>query len=218
MADFIGHEAAYRGDEAVSKRQGFKILILGAGALGSWLSDLLARQGYQSIAVLDMEKVDSDNFGTQNYGKSDTGRSKAQQTAQNIFRRIGIRVTPVHKKLGDGNIRSLLRGFDLVVDLFDNAASRELVRKFCAESKQECLHAGMSATGYFEVIWNEKYKVAFGHEEDPEAPCDYPLASNLVMLCVGATAEVINSFVDDDQKYDLDFWLNRMKMNKYDHQ
>lgn len=213
MSDFLAHESAYRGKQAVERRNKVKITLMGAGALGSFLADLLARQGYNALTIVDMEKVDPENYGTQNYGRTDAGRSKAQQTAQNIFRRIGVRVEPVHKKVTEHTVRPLVKGEDIIVDLFDNAESRELLRKTCAEMNVACVHAGMGTMGYFEVIWNERYKVAFGHEEDPNAPCDYPLSSNLVMLCVGATAEVINTFVDDGRKVDVDFWLSKMAMS-----
>jgi molybdopterin/thiamine biosynthesis adenylyltransferase len=216
MAEFLGHEGAFRGEEIVKKRSGAKVTLLGAGALGSWLCDLLARQGYGSLTIVDMEKVDHDNFGTQNYGKTDSGRAKAVQSAQNIFRRIGVKVVGLSKKVTASNIRTMIKGQDLIVDLFDNAESRELVRSACAEMGIECLHAGMGTMGYFEVIWNERYKVAFDHEEDADAPCDYPLAANLVTLCVGATAEVINAFVDSGKKVDVDFWLGKFRMNLYE--
>lgn len=214
--DFLGHEKAYRGAESVARRDGVKVILLGAGALGSWLVDLLARQGYNSITVVDRERVDNDNYGTQNYGRTDAARPKATQASQNVFRRIGVRVEGIVKTVTETTIEPILRGQHLVVDLFDNAESRELVRVTCERLGIPCLHAGMGTMGYFEVIWNERYKVAFGHDEDPNAPCDYPMSSNLVMLCVGATAEVINTYIDDGKKIDVDFWLAQMKMNKYE--
>lgn len=197
----------------LSKRQKVNILLCGGGALGSFLADVLARQGYHSLSVIDFDKVEASNAGTQNFGKTDVGRLKVAQIQANVFRRIGVPITPLGKKLTSEN-RKLLRSYDLVIDLFDNAESRKLVFDTAHEFKIPCLHAGLASMGYFEVKWNEAYTPPRdGKKEDvPNAPCDYPLAANLVSLCVGFTAEVINRFVDRSEQIEVEFWLDSMSL------
>ena len=208
---YLQHESLYRPDGVVAKRKQAKILLCGGGALGSFLSDLLARQGYWAQTVLDRDKVDDDNFGTQNYGKADVGRPKATQIRVNAYRRYGVIVKDVVKSLTKDNAKSLVRGFDLVIDLFDNGESRELVRAACKAGKIACVHSGLAAMGYFQVQWNERYIAPPTADED-DAPCDYPLAANLVLMCVAATAEVINRFFESGEKRDVEFWLNSMSL------
>lgn len=211
MSDHLKHEAAYRGNiNLLQQRSNKKLVVMGVGALGSFVTDLLARQGYDSITVVDRDKVERANFGTQNYGKSDIGRAKALQCAQNIMKRIGVNVTPMVKDVDDRNIRPIIKDADLVVDLFDNAVSRKHVKEACELLNIPCIHAGMASIGYFEVIWNESYRIPNGPSDN--APCDYPLASNLVMLCAASLAEVVNRYVDEKQKIQVDFWLSKMKM------
>jgi len=108
-----------------------------------------------------------------------------------------------------------VKGADLVVDLFDNPSARKSVMDACVKFNVPCLHAGMGAIGYFEVIWNENYRIPEDKGDDGlEAPCDYPLASNLVALCVGGLVEVVNRFIDEGEKMQIDFWLNKMKMGE----
>lgn len=208
---YLLHESLYRPDGVVAKRKQSKVLLCGGGALGSWLSDLLARQGYWAQTVLDRDKVEDANFGTQNFGKSDVGRPKATQIRTNTFRRYGVVIKDVVKSLTKDNVKSLVKGFDLVVDLFDNGESRELLRAACEAGKIPCLHSGVAAMGYFLVQWNERYIAPPTVDED-DAPCDYPLAANLVLMCVAATAEVINRFFESGEKRDVEFWLNSMSL------
>jgi len=206
----LKHESLYRGDDAVKKRAAAKILLCGGGALGSWLSDLLARQGYWALTVLDIDKVEDANFGTQMFGRADTGRAKASQIAANIFRRIGVKVGFLNKKITDSNVASIVRGHDLVVDLFDNGDSRKLLHRACLDKKIPCLHAGTAAMGFFEVRWNENYVVPRAQAKPEDAPCDYPMAANLVMMCVAVAAESINRFIDNGEKLNSEFWLKSM--------
>ncbi|MHA2279468.1 MAG: ThiF family adenylyltransferase [Promethearchaeota archaeon] len=211
---YLQHESLYRGVKIVQKRHDARIMICGVGALGSWLIDLLARQGYWNLTALDMGKVGDENFGTQNYGKMDVGRFKAKQIAANVFRRISVPISVITKKLCTNNAAVLLKNQTLVVDLFDNRPGRMAVQQICSHHRWPCVHAGLAAMGFFQVHWNEGYVVPSARNEDAsDAPCEYPLAANLVIMCVAATAEVINRYIDDNQKLNVEFWLNSLSLD-----
>ncbi len=207
----LQHETLYRGEKALQRRKKARVLLCGGGALGSWLADLLARQGYENLTVLDKDKVEEANFGTQCFGKQDAGRPKSAMIKFNTWRRLGIKVTDIHKELTATNAKKELSNFDLVVDVFDNVPSRQLIRQTCLDRKIPCLHSGLAAIGYFGITWNERYvEREPPADADPDGPCEYPLAANLVILCVGATAEVINRFIDSRERRDVGFWLKSM--------
>ncbi len=214
---YLQHEALFRGQAALLARKDVKILLCGGGALGSFLCDLLARQGYWGLAVLDMDKVDDTNYGTQNFGKADVGRLKTQQIRANIFRRIGVNVESLPKKLTRQNARNFVRRFDLVVDLFDNAESRTILQEVCKSEDKACLHAGVAAMGFFEVRWNDTYVIPVPEKQVVgNEPCEYPLAANLVIMCVGVIAEIINKFVTTGLKRSAEFWLKSMSLEIFD--
>lgn len=215
----LGHEEAFRGLQAINRRGKSQILLLGCGALGSNLADLLAKQGYSSLTCLDFDVVEARNFGTQAFGKMDVGRNKAVQVQTNIFRRLGIKVEAVSKKLTRDNIK-LLKPFDLVVDMFDNWDSRELVREYCWANSIPCIHSGMAAIGFLGVKWNtqDSFTGYPSEKQEENAPCEYPLAANLVMLCVAVTAEIINRYVDRGEKMNAELWLSNMKTEFIKHE
>ena len=213
MSDFYGHEIQYRGEEIVAKRSSVPIKICGLGALGSHLSDLLVRQGYSLLTLIDKDTVERKNIGTQIYDPSDIGRSKAIQLANKITRRYGIKSHVAENvTITDMTVDRRLKGSKLVIDVFDNTGSRKLIQDSCKRLGIENIHAGLGSLGFFEVKWNESYYcVSAAKGED--GPCEYSLATNLIILCVGILAETINRWVDKGEKINSEFWLESLKLN-----
>lgn len=191
MADKFHHEAIYRGPAQLAKLVGHRLTICGAGALGSQLADNLARQGFRELRVIDRDRVEEHNVGTQLYGESDVGGWKVEVLRQRLFRAAGVEIDAARKELTDRTARGLLQGGGLVIDTFDNSASRRLVQETCRALQLPCLHAGLYAD-YGEVIWGEHYRVPRDGAGDV---CDYPLARNLVLLVVAVASEVVVRFV-----------------------
>jgi molybdopterin-synthase adenylyltransferase len=193
MASKFHHEALYRGADSLAKLAGLQLTLCGAGALGSQLADNLARQGVQHLRVIDRDRVEEHNVSTQLYGESDVGAWKVEVLRQRLFRATGIEIEAERKDLTERNARGLLQEGGLVVDTFDNSASRRLVQDSCRALQLPCLHVGLYAD-YGEVIWNENYRVPQDVAGDV---CDYPLARNLVLLIVALASEMILRFVLD---------------------
>jgi molybdopterin/thiamine biosynthesis adenylyltransferase len=187
MADKFHHEAIYRGADAVAKLAGLRLTVCGAGALGSHLADNLARQGVRQIRVIDRDRVEEHNVGTQLYGESDVGAWKVEVLRQRLFRAVGVEIDALRKELDDRTAKSLLQNGGLVVDTFDNSASRRLVQDHCRALQIPCLHVGLYAD-YGEVIWDERYRVPADVTGDV---CDYPLARNLILLAVAVASEAL---------------------------
>src|SRR3954447_10908317 len=124
MADKFHHEAIYRGAGDVAKLGGQKLTLCGAGALGSHLADNLARQGFTQLRVIDRDRVEEHNVGTQLYGEADVGAWKVEVLRRRLFRAAGVEIDAVRKELTERTARGLLQGAGLVLDTFDNSASR----------------------------------------------------------------------------------------------
>ena len=190
MADKFHHEAIYRGADQVGKLADHRLTICGAGALGSQLADNLARQGFKQLRVIDLDRIEEHNVGTQLYGESEIGAWKVEVLRQRLFRAAGVEIEAIRKELSDRSARSLLQDGGLVIDTFDNSASRRLVQEHCRALPLPCLHVGLYAD-YGEVIWDERYRVPQDVAGDV---CDYPLARNLVLLAVAVASEVVVRF------------------------
>jgi hypothetical protein len=198
MADKFHHEQLYRGAESLAKLAGVQVTLCGAGALGSHLADNLVRQGFGSLRVIDRDRVEEHNVSTQLYGESDVGAWKVEVLRNRLFRAAGVEIEAIAKEITDRNARSLLKDGGIVLDTFDNSASRRLVQEQCRALQQPCLHVGLFAD-YAEVVWGEGYRVPADVAGDV---CDYPLARNLVLLAVALASETLVRFVLDGTRHD----------------
>lgn len=211
MRESFHHEALYRGKEALARLSQARLVVCGAGAVGSNLVDNLVRQGFRSIRVIDDDRVESHNVGTQTYGAGDVGAFKAEVLQADVFRAVGVEIEAERKRLTEKNADKLLEGADVVVDGFDNTASRRLVTESCRKSGTACLHVGMSAD-YAEVLWNEGYRVPREGAGGVDV-CDYPLARNLTQFAVALASEALVRYVLTGHRQNTSFTLNDLRIN-----
>ena len=211
MMDVFLHEALYRGPGAMKKLGEIKLVVCGAGALGSLLADNLLRQGVVHMTVVDFDRVEVHNAGTQLYGKSDVGAFKVDVLRSHCYRATGVEINTYAKRLDERSVNKFLRGADLVLDTFDNAESRGVVTGYCIRESVACLHLGMNAD-FGEVRWNEGYLVPRDVVEGDV--CDYPLARNLIVLLVAAGSEAVLRFVLQGKKENYSITLRELKINR----
>ena len=196
MASKFFHEEAYRGQAQLARLASVPVTLCGAGALGSHLADNLARQGFHQWKVIDRDRVEVHNVGTQLYGEAEVGSWKVEALRNRLFRAVGVEIETVAKELSERNARTLLKGSALVLDTFDNSAGRRLIQEHCRAEEIPCLHIGLFAD-YAEAIWDEAYRVPSDVAGDV---CDYPLARNLVLLAVAVASELVIRYILDGSK------------------
>ncbi len=211
MTDALLHERLYRGAGALEKLARVRLVLCGVGALGSHLADNLVRQGVRHLCVIDRDRVEAHNVGTQLYDEGDIGGFKADVLRARLFRAMGVEIEAVAKELGERNVAKLLRGADLVVDAFDNSAGRGLVTEHCRATGLPCLHLGMNAD-YGEVRWNETYRVP-GDVLAPDV-CAYPLARNLILIVVALGSEAALRFLLEGAREGYSFTLRDLAINR----
>lgn len=197
MTNKFHHEEIYRGGDALARLAEQRVTLCGAGALGSHLADNLARQGFRHLRVIDRDRIEIHNVSTQLYGEAEVGAWKVEVLRQRLFRATGIEIDAVRKDLTERTARSLLQDGGLVLDTFDNSASRRLVQEQRRALQLPCLHVGLYAD-YGEVIWDERYRVPNDVAGDV---CNYPLARNLVLLVVAIASETILRFALDGARH-----------------
>lgn len=213
MHDKFYHEGLYRGREALDKLEKVRLTVCGAGAVGSNLVNNLTRQGLRYITVIDFDRIETHNVGTQTYAESDAGMFKVEALQSEVFRAVGFEITVVRQKLTERNIGKLLKNADLIADGFDNHASRALVTDHCRTAGIPCLHIGLSPD-YAEAVWNENYIVPRDVAE-PDV-CDYPMARNLIQFAVSLASEALVRFVLTGRQYNSSFTLQDLQVHIHD--
>lgn len=204
------HETLFRGSDAMEKLETARLVVCGVGALGSILVDNLARHGAKNLCVIDKDRVEEHNIGTQIFDRAEIGAWKAETMASRVFRATGAEIEAISKELNEKNIAKITRGADVVVDCFDNSASRKLVSYWCRERELACLHLGVNAD-YGEVKWNENYLIP--NDVAQIGACDYPLARNLLLFVVAMGSESLLRFLWRSEKRDWSFTLEDLAIN-----
>ena len=126
-----------------------RVLLIGAGGLGSPVATLLGRAGVGYVEVLDDDHVELSNLQRQTtYSHDDIGGAKAPLTAASIereARRVGhatTRSVAREMRLYPETATDLVRGFDLVIEGADNYPTKFLTADACALAQIPCVQAG----------------------------------------------------------------------------
>jgi adenylyltransferase/sulfurtransferase len=121
------------GLEGQTKLRGARVLLVGAGGLGSPAALYLAAAGVGTIGLVDFDVVDASNLQRQIvHGTSSIGRPKtesARERLHDINPHVTIATFPT--RLTSTNALDILRDFDVVVDGSDNFPTRYLVNDAC---------------------------------------------------------------------------------------
>ena len=106
-----------------------KVLVIGAGGLGSPALLYLAAAGVGTIGIAEFDEVDESNLQRQIiHGQSDIGKPKAQSAKESIAETNPLVEVVVHnERLENDNVMEIFTGYDLIVDGTDNFATRYLV-------------------------------------------------------------------------------------------
>ena len=106
-----------------------KVLVIGAGGLGSPALLYLAAAGVGTLGIAEFDEVDESNLQRQIiHGQSDIGKSKAESAKESIAEANPYVDVVLHEeRLDNDNVLQVFEGYDLIVDGTDNFATRYMV-------------------------------------------------------------------------------------------
>lgn len=113
-----------------------RVLLVGAGGLGSPLALYLAAAGVGTLAVADFDRVDESNLQRQViFSTADIGAAKAQIAAERI-RALNpeVKVERHEERVSEATVDDLVADYDLVADGTDNLATRYLINDACVRA------------------------------------------------------------------------------------
>lgn len=145
-----------------------KVLLLGAGGLGSPAAYYLAAAGIGHLGIVDFDRVDLSNLqrqiihSTERIGMLKTESAKKTITALNP----DVNVVLYNDKLDSGNIMELIKNYDYVVDGSDNFPTRYLVNDACVIKNKTLIHGS--------IYRFEGQVTVFKPKEGPCYRCLYP--------------------------------------------
>jgi molybdopterin/thiamine biosynthesis adenylyltransferase/rhodanese-related sulfurtransferase len=117
------------GEQGQMRLLGAKVLLLGAGGLGSPAALYLAAAGVGTIGIIDMDVVDSSNLQRQILHNLERVGMRKVDSARMTIEAINpdVKVKTYDVRLGAENILDIIDGYDVIVDGTDNFPTRYLV-------------------------------------------------------------------------------------------
>ena len=115
------------------KLKAARVLVVGAGGLGSPVALYLAAAGVGTLGLVDFDEVDATNLQRQIlHGESDVGRLKLDSARDRLAEtNPHVEVIAHEARLSSENALAVLAGYDVVVDGTDNFPTRYLVNDAC---------------------------------------------------------------------------------------
>ena len=123
-----------------------KVLIIGAGGLGSPAVEFLHRAGIGSVGIVDDDKVSLSNLHRQSlYNTSDIGKFKVK-IAKNKINKINpnTKVTIYKIRLNNVNFKKIINKYDYVIDGSDNFTTKFLLNDLCLKFKKTLVVGAIS--------------------------------------------------------------------------
>ena len=134
------------GEEGQAKLLKARVLVVGAGGLGSPLLLYLAAAGIGTLGVVDDDAVDLSNLqrqiihATSSVGQAKTASARATLAQINPDVRVETHAT----RLDERNVRDIVGRYDLVADGSDNFATRYLLNDWCYRLRKTLVGAALS--------------------------------------------------------------------------
>ena len=186
-----------------------KVLIIGIGGLGCPLLTYLAASGVGTIGIVDHDKVELSNLNRQTlFVTKDIGKFKVIQ-AKNYINKINrkIKIKTFKLKVSLSNIKSIVKGFDIICDGTDNYETRYIINDQCKMSKKVLISAAISKFDGHLFKFNFKkngccYRCFMPEKPTAENNCDAegifsPIAGILGSLQANEVLKTILDFKDD---------------------
>jgi molybdopterin/thiamine biosynthesis adenylyltransferase/rhodanese-related sulfurtransferase len=160
------------GEEGQIRLMESRVLLIGAGGLGSPAALYLAAAGVGTLGIVDDDVVDRSNLQRQLLHRdSSVGMAKvrsAQQTLADV--NPAVNVIPHETRLDSSNVEALFDGYDVVLDGSDNFPTRYLVNDACVKLGLPNVHGSIFRfDGQVSVFWP-----AYGERRGPCYRCLFP--------------------------------------------
>ncbi|MDA0562986.1 adenylyltransferase/sulfurtransferase MoeZ [Streptomonospora sp. S1-112] len=178
-----------------------KVLVVGAGGLGSPALLYLAAAGVGTLGIIDFDVVDESNLQRQViHGQSDVGKPKAESARESIEEINPYVKVILHKeRLDSDNALEIFSGYDLILDGTDNFATRYLVNDACVLLNKPYVWGSIYRfDGQVSVFWNEygpQYRDLYPEPPPPGMVPSCAEGGVLGVLCASIGSVMVNEAI-----------------------
>ena len=150
------------GAEGQRKLGSAKVLVIGAGGLGTIAATFLAAAGVGTLGIADDDRISVSNLSRQFlFDESEAGKSKAKVLATKLGRQNPAVVIQVHDRVVNGSETvSLFSGYDIVCDCTDNAEARIMIDGACDQLGKPLVYAAVRDWEGYVTVLHHKEKIS----------------------------------------------------------
>ena len=125
------------GPEGQEKLKRSKVIIAGAGGLGSPIAIYLTVAGIGTIRLIDHDHVALSNLNRQVlYGEEDIGKKKVDSAKTKLGKlNPSVEIEAMAETIREDNVSRLIEGWDVIVDAMDNLPTRYILNRCAVERK-----------------------------------------------------------------------------------
>lgn len=162
------------GEEGQAKLLNSRVILVGAGGLGSPAALYLAAAGVGTLGVVDFDVVDASNLQRQILHNMDRlGHSKVESARETLTAlNPDVKVEPYGERLSAANVLEVMSGYDLVVDGGDNFPTRYLVNDASLHLRIPVVHGAIfrfeGQASVFHPYQGPCYRCLFPQPPPPE--------------------------------------------------
>ncbi len=133
------------GEEGQAVLKAGRVLVVGAGGLGSPCSLYLVAAGVGTLGIMDADSVELSNLQRQLlHATGDIGRTKVESASETLWRlNPDVKLVMYPERLTASNAPEILATYDFVVDATDNFESKFLIADACHATGKPYSHAGI---------------------------------------------------------------------------
>lgn len=135
------------GVEGQRKIRAAKVLVIGAGGLGSPVIQYLAAAGVGTLAAADFDVLETHNLNRQViHQENNIGKLKVESALEFVSAlNSDVHFIPIKEKVTHENVRQIIHPYDIIIDGSDNFTTRYLVNDACVELGKTLVYGSILA-------------------------------------------------------------------------
>jgi molybdopterin-synthase adenylyltransferase len=133
------------GEEGQHRLKKSRVVIAGAGGLGSAVAIYLAAAGIGKLRIIDHDQVELSNLNRQIlHWERDIGKEKVSSASEKLAQfNSRIEVEAIGERITEESVTRLVSGFDVIVDALDNLPTRYLLNRVAVSARLPFFHGAI---------------------------------------------------------------------------
>lgn len=184
------------GLEGQKRIRSSKVLVIGAGGLGSPVIQYLAAAGVGALGVADFDEVELHNLNRQIIHNENTVGVSKVKSAETFVGNLNhqVQFTGIDKKIDSSNAEEILSQYDIIVDGSDNFTARYLINDTCVKLGKPVVYGSILGFSGQTALFNYKGSKNL-RDLFPEPPFDEDIPDCDSLGVLGALPGIIGSMM-----------------------